>query len=417
MAVPSGTFWIAIAAMTNALSPTTSDANALPIAKPSGRLWTKSTPSTSSERAPASLRPPSPVRRPSARRESRSASAPAARGERDGRAVPAIEGRQQQPDGRGDRHHAGREPAQQALGAAGAGLAEDDDRQRADPGREHGRGRHQREQQDVGHGRTVSGATAAAPIRTLPQTRAGISAAARMGRGFQGMDARQTAMDEHLDEQRLRRLIDVGRGLLSQLDLEAVLDQVLETAREITGARYAALGVLDRERRELERFITRGIDAETHRAIGDLPRGRGILGVLIDEPAAAAHRRRRRASEVLRLPARAIRRWRASSACRSQVRGQVWGNLYLTEKSGGVEFDAVDEESVVDPRRVGGDRDRERPPVRGGQRPAATSSSTPRGAWRRRARSPSRSAPRWSSSTSSSSSPSAAGRSSRRAAS
>ena len=111
-------------------------------------------------------------------------------------------------------------------------------------------------------------------------------------------------MDDHLDEQRLRRLIDVGRGLLSQLDPEAVLDQVLETACEITGARYAALGILDDDRRELERFITRGIDAETHRAIGDLPRGRGILGVLIEQPAAAAHPRRRRAPEVLRLPAR-----------------------------------------------------------------------------------------------------------------
>lgn len=88
----------------------------------------------------------------------------------------------------------------------------------------------------------------------------------------------------HLDEQRLRRLIDVGRGLLSQLDPEAVLQQVLETACEVTGARYGALGVLDHDRRVLERFITRGIDPETHRAIGDLPRGRGILGALIDSP-------------------------------------------------------------------------------------------------------------------------------------
>jgi signal transduction protein with GAF and PtsI domain len=93
-------------------------------------------------------------------------------------------------------------------------------------------------------------------------------------------------MSDHLDEGRLRRLIEVGRGLVSQLDPEAVLDQVLEEARAITGARYAALGILDRDRRELERFITRGIDAETHRMIGDLPRGRGILGVLIDSPRA-----------------------------------------------------------------------------------------------------------------------------------
>ena len=152
--------------------------------------------------------------------------------------------------------------------------------------------------------------------------------------------------DDRLDEQRLSRLIDVGRGLLSQLDPEAVLDRVLETACEITGARYAALGVLDRDRRELERFIVRGIDAETHRAIGDLPRGRGILGVLIDNP------------EPLRLAA-------VGEHPKSYgfppghppmstflgvpvvVREQAWGNLYLTEKAGGAQFDAADEQAVV----------------------------------------------------------------------
>ena len=89
---------------------------------------------------------------------------------------------------------------------------------------------------------------------------------------------------EDLDEQRLRRLIEVGRALVSELDLESCSTQVLDVGRELTGARYAALGVLDESRRELERFLTRGIDAATHRAIGDLPRGRGILGVLIEEP-------------------------------------------------------------------------------------------------------------------------------------
>jgi signal transduction histidine kinase len=153
-------------------------------------------------------------------------------------------------------------------------------------------------------------------------------------------------MADHLDEERLRRLIDVGRDLLAQLDPEAVLDRVLETARAITGARYAALGVLDDGRRELERFITKGIDAETHRSIGDLPRGRGILGVLIDEP------------NPLRLPAVGLHPksygFPAGHPPMSTflgvpvvVRGQVWGNLYLTEKVGGAQFDAVDEESVV----------------------------------------------------------------------
>jgi signal transduction histidine kinase len=153
-------------------------------------------------------------------------------------------------------------------------------------------------------------------------------------------------MEDHLDERRLRRLIEVGRSLLSQLDPEAVLDQVLETAREITGARYAALGILDRDRRELERFITRGIDTETHRSIGDLPRGRGILGVLIDTP------RPLRLAVVGDHPK--SYGFPAGHPPMSSflgvpilVRGQAWGNLYLTEKQGGAQFTAVDEESVL----------------------------------------------------------------------
>src|SRR4051794_41868026 len=87
-----------------------------------------------------------------------------------------------------------------------------------------------------------------------------------------------------LDDLRLRRLIDAGRGLISNLDVDAILQRLLDVAREVTGARYAAVGVLDDRRQELERFVTAGGDAETHRAIGDLPRGRGIPGVLIEEP-------------------------------------------------------------------------------------------------------------------------------------
>src|ERR671937_1196661 len=87
-----------------------------------------------------------------------------------------------------------------------------------------------------------------------------------------------------LDEHRLRRLIEVGRALVSELDVETVLSRLLDVARELTGARYAALGILDAERRELERFLTVGVDDQTHREIGSLPRGRGILGLLIEDP-------------------------------------------------------------------------------------------------------------------------------------
>jgi GAF domain-containing protein len=91
-------------------------------------------------------------------------------------------------------------------------------------------------------------------------------------------------MSASLDSLRLRRLLDAGRALVSELDPQAVLDRILATAREVTGARYAALGILDEQRTALEQFLTLGIDEQARAAIGDLPRGRGVLGVLIREP-------------------------------------------------------------------------------------------------------------------------------------
>lgn len=148
-----------------------------------------------------------------------------------------------------------------------------------------------------------------------------------------------------LDEHRLRRLIDVGRGLVAQLDLEVVLREVVEVARELTGARYAALGVLDDDRRQLARFIYTGIDAETREKIGDLPQGRGVLGELILNPAPL------RLREVSEHPSSygfppGHPPMHGFLGVPILVRGQAYGNLYLTEKEGG-EFDAADEEAVT----------------------------------------------------------------------
>jgi signal transduction histidine kinase len=151
---------------------------------------------------------------------------------------------------------------------------------------------------------------------------------------------------EGQDERRLARLIEAGRGLLSELDLETVLDRLVETAAELTGARYAALGILDDGRRELDRFLTRGIDEETHRVIGDLPRGRGLLGVLIDEP------RPLRLDDVGDHPRSygfppGHPPMRTFLGVPLLIRGQAWGNLYLTEKAGGEPFSGEDEEAVI----------------------------------------------------------------------
>jgi signal transduction histidine kinase len=147
------------------------------------------------------------------------------------------------------------------------------------------------------------------------------------------------------EEPWIRHLLNVGRSLMTELDLDAVLDRVLQTAREITGARYAALGILNEERSELEQFLTSGVDGETHRTIGALPRGRGVLGVLIEHP------------RPLRLPD--VGRHPSSYGFPSGhpvmhsflgvpivIRAQAWGNLYLTEKRGG-EFGERDEEAAT----------------------------------------------------------------------
>jgi two-component system, NarL family, sensor histidine kinase DevS len=80
---------------------------------------------------------------------------------------------------------------------------------------------------------------------------------------------------------RFRGLVDAGIALTSELSLDGVLRQLVETAARLTGARYAALGVIDPSGNRLERFITTGIDEDTIREIGDFPVGRGVLGVLI----------------------------------------------------------------------------------------------------------------------------------------
>jgi signal transduction histidine kinase len=151
---------------------------------------------------------------------------------------------------------------------------------------------------------------------------------------------------KHLDEQRLRRLVAVGRSLIGELRVEQLLDRLLEVAQELTGAQYVALGILDEERRGLARFLTRGIDPDAHRMIGDLPHGRGILGVLIDDPHPVRLSDVRHDPRSYGVPA-GHPPMRSFLGVPVILRGEAWGNLYLTEKAGGAEFDEADEASVV----------------------------------------------------------------------
>jgi signal transduction histidine kinase len=159
------------------------------------------------------------------------------------------------------------------------------------------------------------------------------------------MGTEGTIASEELDEQRLRRLIAVGRSLVSERDLETLLAQVLDVARDLTSARYAALGVLDESRQALARFVTRGIDPQTHRAIGDLPHGRGILGLLIQEPAPLRLHDLRTHPRSYGFPANHPP-MRSFLGTPILIRGNAWGNLYLTDKEGG-DFDAIDEQTAI----------------------------------------------------------------------
>jgi signal transduction histidine kinase len=148
-----------------------------------------------------------------------------------------------------------------------------------------------------------------------------------------------------MDQHRLERLLDVGRTIMSDLDLDAVLEHILEVARELTDARYAAVGVLDDRRVALSRFITSGIGPETKALIGDLPHGRGVLGQLITDP------RPLRLDDVGSHPESygfpvGHPPMRSFLGVPIIVRGEAWGNLYLTEKDGG-SFEDDDQEIAL----------------------------------------------------------------------
>jgi two-component system, NarL family, sensor histidine kinase DevS len=149
-----------------------------------------------------------------------------------------------------------------------------------------------------------------------------------------------------VDAVALRRLLQVGLTVVSDLDADAVLERVLEAGREVTGARYAAVGVLDEQRCELARFLTAGVDPEARRLIGAAPSGRGVLGILIAQPRPLRLRDvglhplsygvppgHPEMSTFLGVPV--------------LIGGEVWGNLYLTDKQGGEEFTEADQEAAV----------------------------------------------------------------------
>ena len=115
-------------------------------------------------------------------------------------------------------------------------------------------------------------------------SRATMSAAravAAMGHAVLGRGASRALAD--IERSKADKLVSAGMALSSELDLDEVLQRVVDTACDVLGARYAALGVLDSRRTGLANFVTSGLGDAERRAIGDLPRGRGLLGLLITD--------------------------------------------------------------------------------------------------------------------------------------
>jgi two-component system, NarL family, sensor histidine kinase DevS len=149
-----------------------------------------------------------------------------------------------------------------------------------------------------------------------------------------------------LDPSKLGRLLEVGRALVAEREPDAVLIRVLNEARELTGARYAAMGILDEEKTGLARFLTVGIDDEMRQRIGPLPQGHGILGELIRTPAPLRLARISEHPRSYGFPADhpAMETFLGVPV---RIRDEVYGNVYLTEKAGGAEFDDTDEELLI----------------------------------------------------------------------
>jgi signal transduction histidine kinase len=145
----------------------------------------------------------------------------------------------------------------------------------------------------------------------------------------------------HLPEH-VYALLDAIVAISSDLDLHSVLDRIIVAACQITGAQYGAIGVIGQGGGELVDFVTHGLTAEEHAAIGELPRGHGILGLLIQHPEPLRLKHLQDHPQSYGFPPNHPP-MESFLGVPVRIRGTVFGNLYLTEKPGGAEFTETDE--------------------------------------------------------------------------
>ncbi|MFF8941604.1 GAF domain-containing protein [Streptomyces sp. NPDC014864] len=160
------------------------------------------------------------------------------------------------------------------------------------------------------------------------------------------MDALLSELQEHVrrvrgSRDRMQTLLDAVVAVGGDLDLEDLLHRIVQSAVELVDAEYGALGVVGEEGR-IKQFVTVGMDERTIRRIGHYPEGLGILGLLIREPHSLRLDDLRAHPEAVGFPA-GHPPMRSFLGTPVQVRDQIFGNLYLTDKRGGQQFDEDDE--------------------------------------------------------------------------
>ena len=155
----------------------------------------------------------------------------------------------------------------------------------------------------------------------------------------------QRAQDMLAAQDRLRGLLRANRTVVGDLDLDRVLTRIVEAACDLVEADFGALGVLGPEGRGLERFVHVGLEDATVARIGHLPEGKGLLGLLIDEPQPIRVRDLREHPSSVGFP-RHHPAMQGFLGVPVRVRGEVFGNLYLTRRDG-KEFTEDDEELVL----------------------------------------------------------------------
>jgi signal transduction histidine kinase len=144
------------------------------------------------------------------------------------------------------------------------------------------------------------------------------------------------------DPEKLRRLLAAVLMITADVELSELLRDLVREARSLVGARYAALGVLDSTRTALEEFLTEGLTEEDEARIGPRPTGRGVLGLLITEPAPLRITNLEDNPDRYGVPPNHPP-MTTFLGVPVRVRGEVYGNLYLTDKEGGAVFTDEDE--------------------------------------------------------------------------